>query len=68
VGGQVVLNLADVPAPLEAATPFQGSGHFPATRTVARLEQPTTLKLQVGATGRAPFGEILELKLSPDRE
>jgi hypothetical protein len=62
--GQVTLNIGGVTAPLEADTPFQGSGHFVATRAIERLDGATTLQLRLNAGGRAPFGEILALALS----
>jgi hypothetical protein len=62
--GQVTLSLGGVTVPLEADTPFQGSGHFVATRAIERLDGATTLQLRLNAGGRAPFGEILALALS----
>jgi len=59
----VVLRIGDTTAPLEADTPFQGSGHFAAARL--RSDGRTTLMLQLNAEGRAAFGEVIELALVP---
>jgi len=61
--GQVALRLGQTQVPLEADTPFQASAHFPPAQAVPSLQESTTLALQMGVPGRAPFGEIVQLAL-----
>jgi hypothetical protein len=51
--------------PVEARTPFQATGRFGAFRLTDRLARPLRVRLQLEAQGRAPFGEALDLLLSP---
>jgi hypothetical protein len=50
---------------VEARTPLQASGRFGPFRLTERLARPLRLRLQLEAQGRAPFGEALDLLLSP---
>jgi hypothetical protein len=63
LAGEVKLSIGGVQVPLEADTPFQGSGHFAATKVA---DGATTLRLQVGAEGRARFGEIVDVVLKAE--
>ncbi len=81
--GQVTLNLGTglvrqvdlapvgASAHLEARTPFQGSGHFLPTVALGSLTEARTLRPQVAVAGRAQgaalFGEVVEVKVVPDR-
>jgi len=52
-------------APLDRATPFQGSGHFAAVRIADRVAGGLKLRLQVEAANRAAFGEVLQITIAP---
>jgi hypothetical protein len=67
-GGAVRLRVtgeAENEGALEHGTLFQGSGHFGVTRLSTQSGATRRLRLQLEATGRAPFGEILTLELTP---
>jgi len=64
--GNVALSVGNTNVPLAADTAFQGSGHLAATRGTDRLQGTLKLRLQVGAEGRARFGEIVEVTVTAE--